>query len=1063
MSAFVHLHTHSYYSLLDGVASPEELIIAAKKQGMRALALTDHNGLYGAVEFYRLAQEYNLRPIIGAELTLNDGGQIVLLVKNSAGYRNLCQLVSQGRLKGGHLQFELSPKEIIKHKEGLILLSGGYKGAINRCLAKRDLDGATAILKRWRDVFGENFYLELQHFDANDTLLNLRLRDLAVEHHVPLVASNDVHFVSIKDWQLRRTLHAIDANSTLEKVQTAGSSEQFLKSAAQMEELFRAFPGALTNTQRIASECRFEFSLGKPVFPSVELPEGESSFSWLWKKSFEGATERYKPLTREVTQRLQYELDVIHRLGFAEYFLIVKDIVDFCHAEHIPCVGRGSAADSLVSYVLQITQVDPIRHNLYFERFLNPERSDPPDIDVDLCWKNRDRVIEYVYDKYSKQRTAMICTFNTFQNRSAIRDVAKTHGLPEDEIGRITKYLPHSAISDVEEVVNTLPEMRELRHNLALYEEILRTAQRIADFPRHLSIHPGGVIIAPDNITWHTPLEIAGKGIVIAQYDMYSIEKLGLVKMDLLGVRSLSIITDCIREVTRDPEKHKKRSFAGRGVPDFFLRNSATLSPLDLRTIPEDDPEVTAFIRSGLTLGCFQLESPAMRGLIRKMLIEGVEDVITAVALIRPGASGAGGGMKELYIKRRAGMEPTEYIHPSLEPALGETYGVSIYQEQVLQMAHHVAGLSFAEGDTLRRAMTKSRNRKEFLKVHQAFVDGAVSRGLSPEQAEQVWQFLYNFSGYGFNKAHSATYGTIAYQTAFLKYYFPVEYMCAVLNNHGGFYSRSAYIEEARRMRIPLLPPDVNRSQREFSVENNAIRCGLEPVFELTERTIKAILKQREEREFVDLFDFIRRTRAGDKEVGNLIKAGALGSIHPSQPQLMLLKDLFFKNNKKAPVATFVAGSTRLPQYNTYQRVLNEITTLDFALSDHPLCLFEEQLNGQTFVASNALEEHGGKTIHVCGWLVTSRRVNTRGNQFMKFLTLEDRLGLMEVVLFPKTYARCGHVLRSHGPYIVRGKVQSRLPGEANIIADDVQLVEVNKHDLEELLNQRTVHEYGLW
>jgi len=888
--SFIHLHTHSYYSLLDGVPSPEELIIAAKKHGMRALALTDHNALYGAVEFYRLAKEYNIKPIIGCELTLIDKSHLILLVKNDSGYRNLCKLISRGQLAGGHLQFKLFLKDVFKFKEGLIVLSGGQKGWVNRLLAKRDLDGAAQYVRRMQEVFADNFYLELQHFDPNDTLINLRLRDLAAENKIPLVATNNVHFTSIKDWSLRRTLHAIDSNTVLEKVETAGSSEQYLKSLGQMKELFKSFPSAINNTQRIASDCNFEFKLGSPIFPSVELPEDESGFSWLWKKSFEGATNRYKPLTREVTARLQYELNIIHELGFTEYFLIVKDIVDYCHTEHIPCVGRGSAADSLVSYVLEITQVDPIRHNLYFERFLNPERTDPPDIDLDLCWKNRDKVITYVYEKYGRDRTAMICTFNTLQSRSAIRDVAKTYGMPEDEIGKITKHLPHRPIEEIEETVNTLPELRELKHNLSLYEEIMRIAARISDFPRHLSIHPGGVIIAPDKLTHHAPLEIAGKGIVIAQYDMYSIEKLGLVKMDLLGVRSRSIITDCIRMVTGDAEKHKMRSFSGKGVPDFFFKNSFSLSPLDLRTIPENDPAITQFIRSGLTLGCFQLESPAMRGLIKKMLIENVEDVIVAVALIRPGASGSGGGMKEVYIKRRAGLEQTTYLHPSLEPALGDTYGVTIYQEQVLQIAHHVAGLSYAKGDSLRRAMSKSRKKKEFLAVHQDFVKGAISNGLNKEDAEKLWQYLAQFTGYGFNKAHSATYGTIAYQTAFLKYYFPVEYMCAVLNNHGGFYSKAAYIEEARRMKIRILPPDVNYSDKNFTCETGAIRTGLSPVFELTERTIEAILKERKNLEFTDLYDFIRRTRSGEKELEHLIKAGALNSIHPSAPQLMLLK-----------------------------------------------------------------------------------------------------------------------------------------------------------------------------
>jgi len=1036
--SFVHLHVHSYYSLLDGAASPEELIIAAKGHGMKALALTDHNALYGAVEFYRLALEYNIKPIIGAELDV-DGARLVLLVKNSAGYRNLCRAISRGHLQGGHLKFVLGIETLAKHKEGLVILSAGHQGTLNGLLQKRDLFGAIRYIRRMKNIFKENFYIELQQFEAADTLVNLRLRDLAAENNIPVVAGNDIWFLSSGEWGLRRTLQAIDDNCLQEKVTRAGSSEQYFKSSVQMTALFKAFPGALDNTRRIADSCSFAFELDHPVFPSIKLPEKETDFSWLWKKSFAGAGVRYKPLVPAVTTRLEYELNIIRQLGFAGYFLIVQDIVDFCRREHIPCVGRGSAADSLVAYCLQITQVDPLRHNLYFERFLNPERVDPPDIDLDICWKNRDRVIRYVYEKYGAGRTAMICTFNTLQNRSAIREVAKTYGLPEVEIVKITKHLPHRPLAQIEQTVNSIPELHDLRHNLPLYKEILQTAGRLSGFPRHLSIHPGGVIIAPDTLANYTPLEVAGKGIVIAQYDMHSIKSLGLVKMDLLGVRGLSVLTDCIRELSKDRGRQDGRSFSGRGVPDFFSKNSQELSPLDLHSIPEDDPAVTAFIRSGHTLGCFQLESPAMRGLLKKMAIESVEDVIVAVALIRPGASGS--GMKEVYIRRRAGLEQTEYLHPSLKPALEETYGVVIYQEQVLQIARHVAGLSYARGDSLRRAMSKSRDRKEFMSVHNDFIDGALGRGVDKQSAETLWQHLAQFTGYGFNKAHAATYGVIAYQSAFLKYYFPLEYMCAVLNNHGGFYGKAAYIEEARRMKIQLLPPDVNSSAAGFTCEGETVRCGLSPVFELTERTIKAILRERALQPFNGLYDFIRRTRAGQKETEHLIKAGAMQTLHPSAPQLLMQTQLFYKNKGKTAVAEFVAGGAQLPNWGTGQKIINEMEMLDFAVSDHPLALFEADVDFEDIVFSRDLEAHTNGVVRCLGWQVTARRVKTASERYMKFLTLEDRQGLFEVVLFPDVYERFGHLLRGHGPFIITGRVQSRLPGEANLIAGRVEVL----------------------
>ena len=1042
MKTFIHLHTHSYYSLLDGICAPEELVSAARKARMPALALTDHNGLYGAVEFYQKAKAYGVKPIIGAELSFDDGFQLVFLVKNDTGYRHLSQMITRGRLNGGHNQFRLSLNDMRNLTEGLILLSGGHKGKIYHLLSARKIEQALKEIRLLHKLFKDEFYLELQYFSSRDSLINIRLRDIALEYGIPLVASNDVHFIEGKDWQLRRIMKAIDANTTIEKMNTAGCSEQFFKSTQQMQNTLSAFPEALANTQKIARLCNFEFQLGKAVFPSIKLPKGESSFSLLWKKSFAGASKRYQPLTSAVIKRLEYELQTIHDLGFAEYFLIVKNIVDYCHKEGIPCVGRGSAADSLVSYVLEITQADPIRHNLYFERFLNPARSDPPDIDLDICWKSRDKVLKYVYDTFGHERTAMICTFNTFQNRSAIRDVAKAYGLPEDEISKFTKYLPHHLRGELEQAFSQLPELHDLRPNLSTYKEILSLAGRIADFPRHLSIHPGGVIIAPEKITFFTPLEVAGKDIIISQYDMYSIEKLGLVKMDLLGVRSLTVIKETLQALhSRFPRKEAPF------IQQILPQNNAEISVLDLRRIPENDPQVTAYIRSGNTMGCFQLESPAMRGLLKKMKIDSVDDVITAVALIRPGASGS--GMKDVYIARRAGLEKVNYLHASLSPVLKDTFGVIIYQEQVLQAAHHVAGLSLDQADMLRRAMTKSRNKKDFLQLHHAFMEGATRKGLTQKQAETIWNFLAQFVGYGFNKAHSATYGTIAYQTAFLKFYFPVEYMCSVLNNQGGFYPRMAYIEEARRMSVKLLHPDIYHSQKGFTCEEDAIRCGLSSISELTTRTIQSIIEQRNLSAFTDIFNFIQRTRAGEKEVKHLIKAGALSSIHPNQSYLLLLNELFFKNNRKVSVAQFLSRTIELQPFNTYQKIINEMEIMDFALSAHPLHLYEDQLSSLPVISSSKLEAYKDKTILFCGWLVTTRRVNTANNQFMKFLTLEDLQGLCEVVLFPRTYLKYGHLIRSHGPFLISGRVQSRLPGEANLIADTVQLLKFSKTDLE--------------
>lgn len=1114
MASFTHLHVHSYYSFLDGTNSPEQLVTQARKLKFKHLALTDHNALHGAINFYKTAKQAGIHPIIGAEITLTDKSSLILLVTNLNGYRNLCQLLSLGHLQGGHLKFQLELKDVFKRKSGLIILSGGQKGKIWQLVKQRKISDAQAYCCQMKVAFNKDFYIELQHFTSNDFLINVRLRDLAIQHNIAMVATNDVHLIAREDWPLRKILHAIDQNTLLEKIDTAGNHEQYMKSSAEMVKLFGKFPGAITNSEKISKSCHFEFQLGKPVFPKIDLPAEETSFSYLWKIAFLGAQQRYQPLTKPIIDRLSYELNVINELGFADYFIIVKDIVDFCHLEGIPCVGRGSAGDSMVSYVLGITQIDPMRYNLYFERFLNPDRTDPPDIDLDICWKNRDRVLQYVYQKYGETHTAMICTFNTFQLRSSIRDVARVYGFPEDEISAITKYLPHYGIKQLTQAIDHLPECRDLRQNADVFEEVLNLAHRIADFPRHQSIHPGGVIIAPNQITNYTPLQVAGKGIVISHYDMYSIEPLGLVKMDLLGVRSLSIITDCLKLVTNI---YQKSSGTERNIPNlnstpendseenmqselfedacgllsehplpeemakdlyrfdtkirkilqenikhyltpkrfpFLDVDKKHLSPLDLRIIPENDPQVTALLRAGLSMGCFQTESPGMRGLLNKMQIDSLDDVIIAVALIRPGA--ANSGMKDQYILRRAGMVEIEFVHPALKEVLQDTYGNIIYQEQVMQIASEVAGFTLSQADVLRKAMTKSRDRKTLLSMQNDFLEGTQKKGLSPEQAQQIWMFLANFVGYGFNKAHSATYGVIAYQTAYLKHYFPVQYMTAVLNNHGGFYSKAAYIEECRRMGIILQPPDINFSRREFSCSGDKIRVGLDMVYELTEKTKAQILRERNKKPFADYYDFVQRVYPREAEVNNLIKCGALRSLHPNEPYLLLQHRLFFRNKRNRNLTNALLHGVHLIPYNSYQRLLYEMEILDFTVTDHPLNLFDDKIDWSTITPSHQIENNKGKEIKFAGWLVTSRRVKSQKEEYMKFLTLEDRYGLCEAVMFPKVYNKYGHLVKGYGPYLITGSVQSRLPGEANLLVEKLEVVKYEKSELEEKFQQKT-------
>ncbi|MFQ5675920.1 MAG: DNA polymerase III subunit alpha, partial [bacterium] len=975
------------------------LVARTRELGMSALALTDHNGLYGTVEFYQICQEMGIKAIIGAQVSLMDGSSLVLLAKNTRGYQNLCRLITVAHVRSGHLNFKCEMKDIIGHKEGLMVLSGGKKGLISQLVLSRNFEEGEAHCRWMKEQFGENFYLEIQRFAPWDDFLNERLQRISAKCGVPLVATNDVHLLAPEDLSLRRVLHAIDQNTLRERVRTAGHKEQYLKSPVQMWRLFYKFPEALKNTQRVATACNFKFALGKPIFPVIKLPTAETSQSYLRRLCFRGAQERYQPLTRKVSQRINYELDVIAKLGFTDYFLIVKDIVDFCRREAIPCVGRGSAADSIVSYLLGITFADPIRFNLYFERFLNPERTDAPDIDLDICWKNRDRVLDYVYKKYGADKTAMICTYNTFQSRAAIREVAKTFGLPEEEISQLTRYFPYMArMAKLEETLKKLPERKRQGRFNHTYQEIIAICKQLAGFPRHLSIHAGGVIIAPDRITNYTPLEVAGKGLIISQYDMHAIERLGLVKMDLLGVRSLSIITECL-ELARQTVRRKERGVwsveqrkskikdrqsdnwspetrnSKLETPKFaFLKKSEKLSPLDLRAIPEDDPKTIRLIKSGKTLGCFQLESPLVRGILRKMQTDNIEDTVVAVAVIRPGVGDS--GMKDEYILRRGGLRASRYAHPILEPVLKETYGLTIYQEQVLLIAQAVAGFSLAQADTLRRAMTKKRDDKGLMtSMKEQFLAGAQKKGFLPEKAEEVWQFLLTFIGFGFNKAHAATYGILAYQTAFLKCYFPVEYMTAVLNNHGGFYSKAVYIEECRRISlpngqrgIPLLAPDVNRSEINFTKEGEAIRVGFYPVFELSDKTKQKIVEERKKRPFKDLYDFLQRTHAGQKETEHLIRCGAFRSLHASEPLLLLKTQSYFKNGCSKPRAEYLTQNLNPPPYSREQRILAELELLSFTVAEHPLTLYDDLIPWESMVPVSELEAHKNRRVQFTGW-----------------------------------------------------------------------------------------------
>jgi DNA-directed DNA polymerase III PolC len=965
---------------------------------MKSLALTDTAGLYAAIPFYQTAREAGIQPILGTEL---DGA--VLLARDREGYADLCRIITAYHCEE---DFNLVGQAFGKH---VFVLSADRK--LIEALRAR----------------GETPLVAVTHYgDRSSRYQAGRLRDLAQRLGLRPVAVNPVHVLDPDQMKIQRVLSAIRRNTTLGALRADDVAHpgSWFRSPEEMRELYADWPETLENAEWVADQCGLELALGKPLFPQIELDAGETPFSLLWKRAFDGVKERYRPLTPPVIQRFQYELDIIDRLGFAPYFLIVWDIVGYARARGIPMVGRGSAANSLVAYVLGITRVDPFKYNLYFERFLNPSRTDCPDVDLDICWKRRDEVIDYVYRKYGSDRVAMICTFNTFQARSAVREVAKTFGLTGVEIGEMARQIPHYRANDIRAVVQFLPECRSLRIDEEPWKSIIAISEAIDGFPRHLSIHSGGVVIAPEPLTRFTPLQRAAKGLLITQYDMHPIEDLGLIKMDLLGHRSLTVIYETIE----------------------MIRQNQGIS-LDIERLPDPDKLTADLIRRGRTIGCFQIESPAMRALLRSVRADNTDMLIKTLSLIRPGPSGS--GMKKRFIDRHLGKEEVVYLHPALETVLGDTYGVMLYQEDILKVAHVIAGMNLGEADALRRAMTKKRTPKEMAKSMKLFLEKAAANGVGGKEAEAIWGLIANFAEYSYCKAHASTYGEIAYQCAYLKAHFPAEFLASVISNRGGFYHPAVYVEEARQRGIAIYPPDVNKSGFGYSVEGDAIRVGFIEIRNLTHGAVRGILEARKAAPVQSVGDLCRRTGVLQADAEVLIHAGACDGFGQTRPEMLWelktlvrhgLRDARADDRPLFPCVGLEAAAPRLPDYSRKKRIDSEWTTLGLVLSTHPIEYYLPALIDRPLVLSEDMPAYAGGVVTLVGWLIAERRVGLRGRGCMKFLTFEDLTGVFEAVLFPQVYQQYGHLLNSQGPYFVTGEVQDE-NGYCSLIAEQIERV----------------------
>jgi error-prone DNA polymerase len=1065
MANYVELHCHSNFSLLDGASHPEDLVARAAELEMEALALTDHDAVYGAVRFVEVAQAWGVRPILGAELTLVGGSHLTLLVADETGWGNLCWLISRARHNAPKGQAALPPAELTGHTDGLIALSGCRQGEVAAALLRKDQEGALAAALRYRDFFGrDRFWIELQHhlLPDDDALVD-GLAGLARHLGLGYVATNNVHYAMRDGRRLQDVLVCIRRQIRLDE---AGpflrpNSEFYLKPAWRMAPLFAAYPEALANTRRIAERCQFELRYGLQDLPRFPTPPGMDALAYLRHLCHEAVPARYPAPPSRVWEQLDHELAVIQRAGLANYFLIVWDLVRFARENGIRCQGRGSAANSLAAYLLGITPIDPLAHDLVFERFLSDacaplppgppatcacgpsagrtgrragqggagERGMVPDIDIDFQADRREEVIQYVYRRYGPEHTAMACTLVTFRARSAWRDVSKALGLSPPATGGGLSPLTAGGLSPPELLGRTVEVLdaasTAVRRPLTAEEESAdggrRTAvasaasppdqdplaavralcQQIEGFPRHLGIHNGGMVISGPPLAGRVPTEPATMPErVVVQWDKEALEAVGLVKIDLLGLRMLSAVAEAV-EIARETR--------GKSI--------------DLDRLTFDDPAVYDMIASADTIGVFQVESRAQAQILPRLWPRRFEDLIVSISLIRPGP--IQGNMVHPYLRRRLGLEPMMYPHPSLKPALSETLGVILFQEQVLKVARDLAGFTPGQGEQLRRALGGKRGEAAIEDLRSAFLEGTQAQGVPEPVAEAVFAQLKAFGGYSFPKSHAAAFAVLVYQSAWLKYYHPAAFYTALLNNQPmGFWSPAVLVGDARRHGIRILPVDIQRSQARCTVEAGGIRLGMNYVQGLGEAGIARLEEARNARTFAELTDFCQRTRLPRRAVENLILVGAMDGW--GMPRRQLLWELGrLRYQQEALDLVFPDEGVALPPPSLAEAMAAEYGVLGLSTGDHVMALYRPWLVQRSILSSRELETSAdGGRVRVAGLVVMHQAPPTaKGHHF---ITLEDEEGLINVIVRPKIYAGYRRILHTAPLLIVEGKVQRR-------------------------------------
>lgn len=1064
---FTHLHVHTEYSLLDGSAKIKELVQRVKELGMNSIAITDHGAMYGAVEFYKAALEAGIKPIIGCEVYVAEGSRfkkegkgggyyhLVLLAENNEGYQNLIKLVSYGFTEGFYYKPRVDKELLRKYSKGLIASSACLAGEVPRNILTVSYEKAKEAALEYLEIFGEgNYFLELQdHGMREQKIVNEALVRMSQETGIPLIATNDSHYIYKEDAEPHDILLCIQTGKTVldeDRMRYEGG-QFYVKSPEEMYDLFSFAPEACENTAKIAQRCNVTFTFHELKLPRFDVPDGKTAEEYLREICYQGFQEKYPEPKAEWKERLEYELSTIENMGYVDYFLIVWDFIKYAKDNGIIVgPGRGSAAGSMVSYCLSITTIDPLKYDLIFERFLNPERVSMPDIDIDFCYERRQEVIDYVIRKYGEANVAQIITFGTLAARAAIKDVGRALAMPYGDVDRISKMIPTELGITIEKALKMNPDLRKAYEEEEDTKRLIDTSIRLEGLPRHSSTHAAGVVICREPVMEYVPLS-ANDGQVNTQYTMTLLEELGLLKMDFLGLRTLTVIQSAVQEIERI-----------HGVK------------LDMDHLPENDPAVYDMICQGKTEGVFQLESGGMKQFMKELQPRCLEDMIAGIALYRPGPM----DFIPKYIKGKNAGGNVQYTHPKLEPILENTYGCIVYQEQVMQIVRDLAGYSLGRSDLVRRAMSKKKasvmaeERKNFVYGDGKDVPGCVKNGIPAEAAEKIFDEMTDFAKYAFNKSHAACYAVVGYQTAWLKAHYPVEFMAALMTSVMDNASKvSGYVEECKKMGIQLLPPDINEGYRQFSVSDGKIRFALAAIKNVGKGAVDALVADREKNgPFTSMTDFCNRMEGGEwnkRGMESLIKGGAMDSLGGFRSQYMVIYKSILdgigqarKNNIEGQLNLFdmdggdesFQQQDELPPIQEYplrEKLAMEKEVLGIYVSGHPLAEYEEQLRRKIshssldFLHAEEGEERQQveeETKVIVGGMVADISVKyTRNNDKMAFVTLEDFQGSIEIIIFPKVYEKCAAFLKEDEVLLITGRANVSADGEGKVIAQEIK------------------------